>query len=516
MPTESLQNIAGVARLEDIVGPTTAAQPPSAATAGMLAPSTATGDPAQPPRHLIDLVRGQREQEIADQKVAGAQRWENVKAHPARTGAILAAGAVPGGGIIPSALMGAAGAGTGLVLKRLSDPTSQPLSVPESLGTMATEGGLQGALGAVGKGLSTLGSGLYRGGVALLPRLLKQEFPNLATTGLEEGIALTRRGAGRAEQAVKSSADEADAMIAARAASRPPVAGLLPEGRVAVPLGPIPSPSGGRVALQLARGAQRVPEHQFRALQGLHAEPTVVPVWGGMPAKTAEAATADTVVGAGTVLRPMNAPPGVGKVPGMISLQEATQHVPTMMRETATGALGTAEPALGQTRRLVQLMSKGRQWPLNLVSAQALKRAEQETAHNAYRAMERGSVTRVPTRARFAKTVAQGTREAIEREVPDVAPINARTQALMGLQRAAEHASGTGHILSRLGGAAVPAALLGSGGGLLPAVGGAAAGAALTSPGGLTATGLGVRKVGQVFPNMSRAALLALMTSHGK
>ncbi len=121
--------------------------------------------------------------------------------------------------------------------------------------------------------------------------------------------------------------------------------------------------------------------------------------------------------------------------------------------------------------------------------------------------------TSVPVRAQFAKSVAQGTREAIEREVPNVGPINARTQDLLGLDRAATQASNTGHILSRLGGAGISAGIVGSGGGLLPAVAAAGAGALLTTPGGLTATGLALRPIASHLPSATRAAILAALLS---
>lgn len=420
MPTESLQNIAGVARLDDIVGPTSrpsATPPPAAATAGMLAPSTATGDPAPPPRHLIDLVRGQHQQEMADTRAATAKQWENVKANPARTGAILAAGAVPGAGIIPSALMGAAGAGTGLVLKRISDPSSQPLSVPESLGTMATEGGIQGVLSAAGQGLAQVGRGLYTGGVALLPRTLKNQFPNLAKTGLEEGIALTRGGAAEAEKRLGQSRASADSAIASAEQAG---VGPVSTRRVIRSFRPVRTTMQNRAAL-------------------------------GLP--------------------------------------DETGAVAARARSFARQNPGGIPP----TR------------------AQALKREAQDLSESAYRAQERGANVN-STDLQMNEAQAGGLRGELERLVPEVGPINQRTQGLLGLTKAAEHASGTGHILSRLGGAGVTAALLGSGGGLLPAVAGAGAGAALTSPGGLTLTGLGVRKLGQAGPNLIRAAMLARMS----
>ena len=245
----------------------------------------------------------------------------------------------------------------------------------------------------------------------------------------------------------------------------------------------------------------------------MSAEPAVTQFYGGIPAKTAQHATGAVVSGPGTVLLPMNAPPVAGKVKGMISLDEAMAHVPALAREIGEGALGRNEPALRTISALASRTSSGRQWPISLSAANRLKRAEQLRAHRAYRALDSGKVTQVSPRAQFAQSVAQGTREALEREVPSLGLINSRTQGLMGLERAAEHAAGTGHILSRLVGAGtgLSGVLVGSGGGLAPAIAGAAAGSMLATPGGLSRLGLLARTGGQIAPHAVRLALMAML-----
>jgi hypothetical protein len=397
----------------------------------------------------------------------------------------------------------------------------------QSIGAAGVEqGGMEAVGGVVGKGLTKIGSGLYRGGVALLPRTLKQEFPTLAREGYREGVALTRGGAARASRLTGESADEADALIAAREAARPRVRGLLPEGRQPVQLGETPVPSGGRLATPLADVTQFRRQSDSRALQGMDPDDPLDPIFGGMARSDPPIPRADVVEGAGTVLQPTNAPGTLyGAVPGMISLDDALRHVPEATSAIGGRALGRNEPGLRTISQLVKRTETGRPWPTSLTSGQAIKRSEQDVAQRAYRARDAGRITQISPRAQFAEKVAKGIREGLEREVdtptsgwtPRATPlraINARTQSLMGLDRAATHASETGHILSRLGGIGA-GALLGSAGGVLPALAVGGAGAMLTTPGGLTRTGLGFKGLGRgtekYGANLIRAALLAQM-----
>lgn len=375
-----------------------------------------------------------------------------------------------------------------------------PATISGRLKQIGAAGATQAGLEAGGQTLSraVIGGGraLYAGGTKLLPPTLKKEFKDLARTGFQEGVSLTKRGLRKVKRLASQSSDEADALIAAREAARPRVRGFLPEGRGPVPLGSTPSPSGGIPSTQGAQATERIPWNAQRSRQGMSPDPQITQYYGGMPSKGAAGATADIVSGPGTVLLPLNAPPGTGKVPGMISLDEATRYIPGVRRDIASRALGRNEPGLQQINRLERRMATGRQWPAMLSDAQRLKRAEQTLAQNAYRAKDAGKIVQLSPRAQFAEQVARGTREAIEREVPGVAPINQRTQSLLGMERAAAQASDTGHILSRLGGAGV-AGVIGFGGGVLPAAAAAGAGLMLTTPGGLTALGLGAKRLGQ-------------------
>lgn len=280
------------------------------------------------------------------------------------------------------------------------------------------QGGMEAAGGVVGKGIKLLGSGLYRGGVALLPKTLKQQYPDIVATGLKEGIALTRRGATKAGALVSASRNQADALLA---------------------------------------NAEKA---------------------------GASAVSPRKVV---TALRPVKA----------------------KMKTQAALGLPDETPALAQRAKTFAARNRG---GIPLTKAQTLKREAQDLAETAYKARDKGATIN-SLEALTNEAQARGLREGIESIVPAVGPVNARTQSLMGLTRGAEHASETGHILSRLGGIG-GGALLGSAGGMLPAVAGAGAGLALSTPGGLTATGLMLRKTGSAVglsPQLLRAALLAQM-----
>ncbi|MPZ20126.1 MAG: hypothetical protein GEV06_19745 [Luteitalea sp.] len=269
---------------------------------------------------------------------------------------------------------------------------------------------------AAGKVFTAAGKGAYKGGVALLPRTLKQQHPNMAQTGFREGISLTRRGAKKAARLTSESRAQADDMLAV-------------------------AEQGGAAPVQPRRVVQS--------------------------------------------LRPVR----------------------DKMKNQAALGLPDETPALAQRAATFAKRNKG---GLPLTKAQTLKREAQDLAETAYKARDRGATIN-SMEALTNEAQARGLREGIEEIVPTVGPVNARTRSLMGVARGAEHASETGHILSRLGGAAGTGAVLGSVGGLLPAVGGAAAGSMLTTPGGLTALGVGLKGAGHYTPQMLRAALLGLL-----
>jgi hypothetical protein len=321
-------------------------------------------------------------------------------------------GGVPGR-IAGAGIGGALGKGAELFFDEKDD------SLGDSLKAMGTEGAKQGAYeaagGALGKGIGLLGKGAYKAGVSLLPRTLKEAHPKIAETGFREGIALTKRGAAKAGEAVKASASQADDMIAT---------------------------------------AERA---------------------GGAPVATRE------------VIREL-------------------RPVGQTLKKRAELGLPDEVPALAQRAKTLR-SSHPQGIPLS--RAQDLKREAQAMADTAYKTQQKGGVIKDDVMM-GNEAIARGLRKGIEQRVPDVAAVNARTQGLIGVREGAEHASGTGHILSRAGGATA-GALLGLGGGVLPAAGAALAGGVLTTPQGLSSLGVGLKRTGKIAeftPEMMRAAIL--------
>lgn len=360
-------------------------------------------------------------------------------------------GAIPGGilgGVGGAALGGAAGQGYGEMLKHAGEipgaiadvarhAFSQPAATLQGFLTGAGEGaaraGLAGGTQAtgqvvgkgIGAGLNLLGKGIYRGGVALLPKSIKQEFATkaggkvvsggarLAKAGFDEGIALTERGAAKASRVADDVSDQVSQKLAAMERVTPPI-------------------------------------------------------------------------------QPREVTP-------------ALRSVRDVMQKRADLGKPNEIPDLAVQAKTFGAKHKG---GLRLTRANELKRQAQADADAAYAALSKGNIVK-DTGLLTDRAMAHGLREAIENRVPSVAPLNERLQGLIGLRQGAEHAAGTGHILSRLGGAGVLGGL-GLSGGVLPALAAAGAGAALTTPGGATATGLGFKAAAPVAEQGS-ARLLALL-----
>jgi hypothetical protein len=399
------------------------------------------------------IVAGARAKGLGDDQIrALVARYDARQATEPATPTAAAEPSTPAGGMLPTggafagSLIGtlggipgriagaAAGGALGKGAELFFDEKDDTLG--DSLKAMGAEGAKQGAYeaagGAIGKGLKAVGGGLYRGGVALLPKTLKQQHPNIAATGLREGIALTKRGAAKAELAVSGSRQRADDMIAAAEAA----------------------------------GAPRVSSREVvRELR---------PVRDKLRNQAALGAPDDT-----PALR-----------------QRATDFI-------QRNRYATRNPDEAALHPFVQRSG------MKLTDAQAAKREAQDLATTAYKARDKGAVIN-NTEALTNEAMARGLRKGIERRVPGVGDVNARTQDLMGVMQGAEHASETGHILSRLGSGGVMAGLAGFGG-LGPAALGAVGGAALGTPGGLTAAGLGVRRMGSAASYSPQALRLAAL-----
>lgn len=271
-----------------------------------------------------------------------------------------------------------------------------------------------------GSALTAGGRASMKGAVALLPKTLKQQVPNMARTAFDEGIGLTRRGMEKAGRLVSESRGQADDLLAAAERS----------------------------------GAPRVSPRRVI-----------------------------------TELRP----------------------VADKMRTQASLGKPNDVPALAARARTFARANKG---GIELTRAQAMKREAQDLADTAYKAADRGATIN-NMEVLTDQAQARGLRAAIEEIVPEVGPINARTQALAGVRRGAEHAAETGHIVSRLGGAGAGLAV-GSGAGVVPAAGTAAVGSLLTTPGGLSRLALLLKMLGMgADSNIARGVTVGgMLASH--
>lgn len=71
----------------------------------------------------------------------------------------------------------------------------------------AAQGALDAAAPVVGGAVKLLGKGAYTGGVAMLPKTIKLDFPNIARYGFDEGVALTNSGMNKAGALAHSASD---------------------------------------------------------------------------------------------------------------------------------------------------------------------------------------------------------------------------------------------------------------------------------------------------------------------
>lgn len=130
----------------------------------------------------------------------------------------------------------------------------------------------------------------------------------------------------------------------------------------------------------------------------------------------------------------------------MIADAEAAGAAPIRPREV-TKKLGdvrdvtTQRARLGKPDETGEVAARARSFQqknkggIPLTEAQSLKQAAQKEASTVFRAIDRGNVVK-DTGALMDKAIAQGLREGIEARVPAVRGVNARTQELMGLERA--------------------------------------------------------------------------------
>lgn len=216
--------------------------------AGIVRASFQAPTPPTPTGHygLLDAARDAFKTERDQGVIKGASDLASAagtyaKENPAATGALVA-GTIASGGLagapaltaIPAVgLAGAAGAGTGLVAKHLASGESQHMDVGDTLGQMAQQGALQAAGEGVGRGAAALAN---KGATFLMNRAvnasdrLAREFPNLSQTLIDNAIAVSQGGYGKARLLLANAKGDANAalMLAEKAGKTVPIQ-LTPE-----------------------------------------------------------------------------------------------------------------------------------------------------------------------------------------------------------------------------------------------------------------------------------------------
>jgi hypothetical protein len=260
----------------------------------------------------------------------------------------------------------------------------------------------QGIQNAAGEGIGQVGSrALQAGGkllykAALRPSMaLQRDFGDIAATGLKEGAPVSEAGLTTVDASRAASAKQAADLLAAKDAERPLVKGYLP------------------------------------AAEGV--ELGTPPIHPTMP-ELRDPRSAGVLRG-----RVMPSPAGTGAYPQQIGAQEVLDRgLPGMRAKSAD--MPFPEDASNALQSLEQQFTSQRPNAMSLTEANRLKGEAQDLADTAYRAADAGNPVN-STNAAFNKGIATGTRQAIESRAPDVGPINAKTQDLIGLQRALENAN---------------------------------------------------------------------------
>lgn len=351
-------------------------------------------------------------------------------------------------GVIGAGAGGAAGEAVAQIANALRGRLDLVPPTPAAqLTRIGTQGAVQGGLEGAGRGTANLaGRGArWMMNSALRPGLrvlddagrpitaegtLSDRFPSVDVIGESLSRAVPIRNRGLVETQAKLGVARARAMATVKQASeaRPPVRGLLPEGRTPVLLGEPPSPSGGALSVSPSHATERVPWNRQRGRQGLSDRPMVTQVFGPSPAKTARPARGDVVEGPGAILRPTGVTPSAPMIPGrgqMVGVEEA-------LAPAKAHLASLAETALPKTKRIWEkLISDYEQAyarPVNLVLSQARKDHFAEEAERMYR------TGKGPQTAKFQKLLADGYRRAVEARVPNIRALNAETQTHLALR----------------------------------------------------------------------------------
>jgi hypothetical protein len=413
-------------------------------------------------------------------------------------GSLIGAGKWNPLGMAGAAIGGAGGEGVRQIAQAVrGNFDAVPDSLVGQIKAMLGEGAEQGSFEGIGRGaMRVVGSGarrLYNAALAPTPTL-RREFPKLIDTGLRERIVASRGGAAKADRLVTESSDAADAAI--RAAQKAGGDGVRPR-ELTRGMGKVKRTAQARVALGSPNAAKQVEEVRERARQiaGAHttpAKPAVPPTVVTTP-ETPDAI--DAAIRANTEIGPLAA-----LIPDSIFASAPAQEVKAARQMGATAnalprnLFGRSqsgsrtfefggEPAVAATERRIPL-----------TRAQELKREAQNLARTAYRTQERGGVVN-DIQMSLNEAIAKAAREAIERRAPEVAPLNARTQELIGVERALGEQANRGiqdrwpTMLTQQGGLGVLATL--ASGGNLPLGAAVALG---STPRNLSAAAIGLNE----------------------
>ena len=364
------------------------------------------------------------------------------------------AGGLAGGAVGTYFGMPTVGATSGAALTRWLRGELE--GTPATAGEIAFEGGME-AVPLLGKGLKSVGR--FLGNAALKPgfrlavpateevltsgsRDIAARFPNVDVVEevLQRGRPIRNAGLVQSQEALGEARRRALEAVDEFAASRPKVAGLLPEGRRAIPLGNTPTPSGGQLATPLADVTQFRRQSESRALQGMDPDDPLDPIFGGGPRAEPPIPTADIVSGPGTISRtlseagisPRSAPLQTG-ASQMVGVEEALGPA----REKLAGMANVGLPA--RKRALEgQIAEYAAEYPdpVDVTLAQLRKDVSADEAANIYRQAKGMADDEGSAVAQFHEMLAQGNREAVERRVPNIGPLNVATQQELAIRDA--------------------------------------------------------------------------------
>lgn len=187
-----------------------------------------------PDGRVVNFPDGMPPEAISAEVAKLAAPQESAQAGPQRTWTDTAIDALPtAGGFIgslagggkwnPIGMAGAAiGGAGGEAIKQTANAVRGRMDlVPGSMsGQLASigsqgllQGGVEGGGRIISRGLQAVAKPIYNLGLGA-SKALRREYPNLAQTGLEEGISVSGRGTAKAGRLVTQSAKEADSLIA--------------------------------------------------------------------------------------------------------------------------------------------------------------------------------------------------------------------------------------------------------------------------------------------------------------